>query len=70
MDRPLYLNLNTPYDGNVVKITNTGPVEYPLTASVVRPRFRGDFRIPNLRLKQTAELCLQTDTVRILIEVL
>jgi hypothetical protein len=35
LDRPFYLNINTPYDGNVVKIVNTGPVEFPLTASVV-----------------------------------
>merc|ERR1712225_181205 len=35
LERPFYLTLNTPYDGNVVRIINTGPVEFPLTASVV-----------------------------------
>ena len=49
LERPFCLTLNTPYDGNVVKITNTGPVEYPLTASVVRPRWREYIGISKLR---------------------
>jgi hypothetical protein len=41
LERPFYISLNTPFEGNVVKITNTGPLEFPLTASVVPtfPRF-------------------------------
>ena len=57
LERPLYLTLNTPLDGNVVRIINTGPVEFPLTASVVRPRFRADFR--TLERKQLSCVCEQ-----------
>merc|ERR1719454_1657721 len=35
LDRPFFAILATPFSGNVVKIINTGPVEFPLTASVV-----------------------------------
>ena len=50
LDRPFFCIIATPESGNVVKIINTGPVEFPLTASVVRPHSRGDCRIPKLRL--------------------
>merc|ERR1711939_1156564 len=35
LDRPFFAILATPFSGDVVKIINTGPVEFPLTASVV-----------------------------------
>jgi len=35
MDRPFFATFATPWSGNVVRILNTGPMEYPLTASVV-----------------------------------
>jgi len=41
LDLPFYITLNTPFDGNVVKISNTGPVEYPITATVVPTYPRG-----------------------------
>jgi len=34
MDRPFFLILSTPAAGNVVRIVNTAPVEFPLTAAV------------------------------------
>ena len=35
LDRPFFCIIATPESGNVVKIINTGPVEFPLLASVV-----------------------------------
>jgi len=35
MDRPFFCFLVTPGSGNVVRIVNTAPVEFPMTASVV-----------------------------------
>ena len=35
LDRPFFCIIATPESGNVVKIINSGPVEFPLTASVV-----------------------------------
>jgi len=34
-DRPFFCHLETPDDGNVVRVVNTSPVEFPMTASVV-----------------------------------
>lgn len=34
-DRPFYLILGTPGSGNVVRVVNTGPVEFPMAVSVV-----------------------------------
>jgi hypothetical protein len=41
MDRPFFATFATPWSGNVVRILNTGPMEYPLTASVVPAVPRG-----------------------------
>mmetsp|Transcript_5269 Transcript_5269/g.10836 ORF Transcript_5269/g.10836 Transcript_5269/m.10836 type:complete len:319 (+) Transcript_5269:102-1058(+) len=34
IDRPFYVILETPGSGNVVRVVNTAPVEFPMTASV------------------------------------
>jgi len=39
MDRPFFCFLATPGSGNVVRIVNTAPVEFPMTASVVPHSF-------------------------------
>jgi hypothetical protein len=35
MDRPFFCTFATPWSGNVIRILNTGPLEYPLAASIV-----------------------------------
>ena len=37
LERPFFCTIETPFSGNVIKITNTGPREFPLTSSIVRP---------------------------------
>ena len=34
-DRPFFCVIETPGSGNVVRILNTAPVEFPMTAAVV-----------------------------------
>jgi hypothetical protein len=35
MDRPYFMVLETPGSGNVIRVVNTGPIEFPMTASIV-----------------------------------
>jgi hypothetical protein len=35
LERPFFCTIETPFSGNVIKITNTGPREFPLTSSIV-----------------------------------
>jgi hypothetical protein len=35
LDRPFFCTFATPWSGNVIRILNTGPMEYPLAASIV-----------------------------------
>ena len=41
-DRPFFCYLVTPGSGNVVRIVNTAPVEFPMTASVVPHTINAD----------------------------
>ena len=41
-DRPFFCILETPGSGNVVRIVNTAPVEFPMTASVVPHTINAD----------------------------
>jgi hypothetical protein len=43
LDRPFFCTFATPSSGNVIRILNTGPVEYPVTASVVPIEPRGRY---------------------------
>merc|ERR1719401_2261037 len=42
-DRPFFCVLETPGSGNVVRVVNTAPVEFPMTAAVVPNSFNEDF---------------------------
>ena len=42
-DRPFFCILETPESGNVVRIVNTAPVEFPMSASVVPHTIKNDF---------------------------
>ena len=42
-DRPFFAILETPGSGNVVRIVNTAPVEFPMTASVVPHTISNDY---------------------------
>merc|ERR1719235_1769558 len=43
LDRPFFAFLATPESGNVVRIVNTAPVEFPMTASVVPHSINQDY---------------------------
>ena len=49
LDRSFFCTFATPWSGNVIRILNTGPMEYPLTASIVRARASGDSGMAKLR---------------------
>ena len=34
-DRPFFCILETPGSGNVVRVVNTAPIEFPMTAAIV-----------------------------------
>merc|ERR1719408_1232082 len=42
-DRPFYCILATPGSGNVVRVVNTAPVEFPMTAAVVPGAINNDY---------------------------
>lgn len=42
-ERPFFCIINTPWSGNVVRIVNTAPVEFPMTAAVVPHSINNDF---------------------------
>lgn len=42
-DRPFFCILETPESGNVVRIVNTAPIEFPMTAGVVPHSIKKDF---------------------------
>ena len=44
-DRPYFCFLETPGSGNVVRIVNTAPVEFPMTAGVVPHSINSDFGV-------------------------
>jgi hypothetical protein len=47
IDRPIFIILETPGPGNVIRIVNTSPVEFPMTASIV-PNMMGPGRMGGL----------------------
>mmetsp|Transcript_13439 Transcript_13439/g.29000 ORF Transcript_13439/g.29000 Transcript_13439/m.29000 type:complete len:259 (+) Transcript_13439:2-778(+) len=42
LDRPFFCVLRTPGSGNVIRVVNTAPVEFPMTASVVADSINPD----------------------------
>jgi len=43
LDRPFFAIIETPGSGNVVRVVNTAPVEFPMAASVVPNVINNDF---------------------------
>lgn len=43
LDRPFFCIIETPGSGNVVRVVNTAPVEFPMTASVVPHSIKKNF---------------------------
>lgn len=42
MERPFFCTIDTPGSGNVVRVLNTAPVEFPMTTSVVPLKINPD----------------------------
>jgi len=42
-ERPFFMIINTPWSGNVVRVINTAPMEFPLSASVVANSIKSDY---------------------------
>ena len=42
-ERPFFCIINTPLAGNVVRVVNTAPVEFPMTAGVVPHSIKNDY---------------------------
>ena len=42
-DRPFFCILETPESGNVVRVVNTAPIEFPMYASVIPHSLKNDF---------------------------
>ena len=42
-DRPFFCILETPESGNVVRVVNTAPIEFPMSASVIPHSLKNDF---------------------------
>lgn len=49
LERPFFCTLGTPFGETDVRIVNTGPVEFPMTASVVPTAPRGTVPVPAVR---------------------
>merc|ERR1712097_241588 len=58
LDRPFFCTFATPWSGNVIRILNTGPMEYPLTAER-----QGDCRLSSCLLTSGARSSKQDDSL-------